>query len=270
MKMSNKFRFDHSIVEPTNFTNTNSITITDRNTIKTKILCNSPQTRNTNNTSYQVSKSFTINSNKNQKRIELLKKELFLNPVKPIHIEKMITEDEIKYNKYNFPKLGPFIRKGNYIPYTHIMSPFSLQSREEFFYKKIFFNYINQQKKKLQEKFKPLDNKLNIDYAETIEQYEERLEKRNSILLKKGKKIKHQAKGNHSEQQLKRMQHISGFMKCVCDYAYPDMILYRAKVFEETLKKKFWKLPPFLQKDKDIKDKEILLQSYLNEAIQIK
>ena len=268
--MSNKFRFDHSIVEPTNFTNTNSITITDRNTIKTKILCNSPQTRNTNNSSYQVSKSFTINSNKNQKRIELLKKELFLNPIKPIHIEKMITEDEIKYNKYNFPKLGPFIRKGNYIPYTHIMSPFSLQSREEFFYKKIFFNYINQQKKKLQEKFKPLDNKLNIDYAETIEQYEERLEKRNSILLKKGKKIKHQAKENHSEQQLKRMQHISGFMKCVCDYAYPDMILYRAKVFEETLKKKFWKLPPFLQKDKDIKDKEILLQSYLNEAIQIK
>ena len=270
MKMGNKFRFDHSILEPTNFTNTISVTITDRKAIKTKILCNSPQTRNTNNTSYQVSKSFTINSNKNQKRIELLKKELFLNPVKPIHIEKMITEDEIKYNKYNFPKLGPFIRKGNYIPYTHIMSPFSLQSREEFFYKKIFFNYINQQKKKLQEKFKPLDNKLNIDYAETIEQYEERLEKRNSILLKKGKKIKHQAKENHSEQQLKRMQHISGFMKCVCDYAYPDMILYRAKVFEETLKKKFWKLPPFLQKDKDIKDKEILLQSYLNEAIQIK
>ena len=269
MKMSNKYRFENSILEPTNFTNSISATITDRKAIKTKILNNSPQTRNTN-TSYQVSKSFTIHSKKNQKRIELLKKELFLNTVKPIHIEKMITEDEIKYNKYNFPKLGPFIRKGNNIPYTHILSPFSLQSRDEFFYKKIFFNYINQQKKKLQEKFKPLDNKLNIDYAETIEQYEERLEKRNSILLKKGKKIKHQAKENHSEQQLKRMQHISGFMKCVCDYAYPDMILYRAKVFEETLKKKFWKLPPFLQKDKDIKDKEILLQSYLNEAIQIK
>lgn len=146
MKMSNKYRFENSILEPTNFTNSISATITDRKAIKTKILNNSPQTRNTN-TSYQVSKSFTIHSKKNQKRIELLKKELFLNTVKLIHIEKMITEDEIKYNKYNFPKLGPFIRKGNNIPYTHILSPFSLQSREEFFYKKIFFNYINQQKK---------------------------------------------------------------------------------------------------------------------------
>ena len=34
----------------------------EKNNIKTKILCNSPQTRNTNNSSYQVSKSFTINS----------------------------------------------------------------------------------------------------------------------------------------------------------------------------------------------------------------
>ena len=86
----------------------------------------------------------------------------------------MLTENEIIYDKYNFPKLDPYIRQNIYIPYTHIRSPFFLKSREEFFYKKVFFNYIAIQKKKMEEKNKPIDNKINIDYAETSEQINKR------------------------------------------------------------------------------------------------
>ena len=175
----------------------------------------------------------------------------------------MLTENEIIYDKYNFPKLGPYIRQNIYIPYTHIRSPFSLKSREEFFYKKVFFNYIAIQKKKMEEKNKPIDNKINIDYAETSEQYDKRLEKRNLKLIKEGKKIKHKVKENYSEQQLNKMGHSTGFMKAIVDYAYPDMILYRAKVFEQSFKKKYTKAAPFIEKDFDGKNKEKLLQSHL-------
>ena len=225
--------------------------------------------RNLNANSFQISQSSCISSRNNQKRINDLKTKLNLNIIPPIHKEKMLTENEIIYDKYNFPKLDPYIRQNIYIPYTHIRSPFSLKSREEFFYKKVFFNYIAIQKKKMEEKNKPIDNKINIDYAETSEQYDKRLEKRNLKLIKEGKKIKHKVKENYSEQQLNKMGHSTGFMKAIVDYAYPDMILYRAKVFEQSFKKKYTKAAPFIEKDKDKKYQEQLLKSYLTEALII-
>ena len=274
-KMSNKLKYDSLTIEPTNNSSTqinqnSTFNHLNRQLIKKKLLSSLAKTRNLNSNSFQTSQSYNISPRNNQKRINDLKIELNLNIIPPLHKEKMLTKNEILYNKYNYPKLGPYIRKNNFIPYTNIISPFSLQSRKEFFYKKIFFNYINQQKKKMQEKFKPIDNKINIDYAETIEQYEERLNKRNIKLLKEGKKIKHKVKENYCEQQLNKMGHITGFMKAVVDYAYPDMILYKTKVFEETLKKKFYKVPPFIAKDIDKKNQEEILQSYLSEAMIIK
>ena len=66
------------------------------------------------------------------------------------------------------------------------------------------------------------------------------------------------------------MSHSTGFIKCIVDYAYPDMILYRAKIFEESFKKKQKILPPFLQTYRENYYKEELLKSYLNEAFIIK
>ena len=74
---------------------------------------------------------------------------------------------------------------------------------------------------------------------------------------------------DYSEQQLNKMGHSTGFMKAIVDYAYPDMILYRAKVFEQSLKKKYTKAAPFVEKDKDKKYQEQLLKSYLTEALII-
>ena len=41
------------------------------------------------------------------------------------------------------------------------------------------------------------------------------------------------------------------------------MILYRAKVFEQSFKKKYTKAAPFIKKDFDRKNKEKLIQSHL-------
>ena len=274
-KMSNKLKYDSLTIEPTNNSSTqinqnSTFNHLNRQLIKKKLLSSLAKTRNLNSNSFQTSQSYNISPRNNQKRINDLKIELNLNIIPPLHKEKMLTKNEILYNKYNYPKLGPYIRKNNYIPYTNIISPFSLQSRKEFFYKKIFFNYINQQKKKMQEKFKPIDNKLNINYAENIEQYNEKLEKKNLIFLKEGKKIKHKVGENYCEKQTKKMNHSTNFIRCIIDYAYPDMILYKTKIFEETFKKKFFKLPPFVQSDKDLLNKENQLKDYLSQALVIK
>ena len=262
MKKKLKLKIDFSTIEPTSHTIINSPhSKTDRKLIKTKLFHHMIRKRNISTP--LIEGTTTYKSKSIQKKIDILKTELNLNIIKPIHKEKMLTENEIIYDKYNFPKLGPYIRQNMYIPYTHIRSPFSLESRDGFFYKKVFFNYINQEKKKTHDKNKPIDNKINIDYAETSEQYDKRLEKRNLKLIKEGKKIKHKVKENYSEQQLNKMGHSTGFMKAIVDYAYPDMILYRAKVFEQSFKKKYTKAAPFIKKDFDRKNKEKLIQSHL-------
>ena len=73
----------------------------------------------------------------------------------------MLTENEIIYDKYNFPKLGPYIRQNMYIPYTHIRSPFSLESRDGFFYNKVFFFFIKKKQKKIKYKLKKKKKKEN-------------------------------------------------------------------------------------------------------------
>ena len=273
---SNHIRTESSGIVPTSYTILNSIIKTQSNKtekklLKSKIFNNLIKEKNTKTLNKKIhSNSCNIKLNYEQKRIEKLKKELNLKIINPINKYKKLTEKEILYEKLNFPKLGPYIRKNHFIPFTKILSPFSLKSRNEFFYKKIFFNFINQQKKNLQENNKPIDNKINIDYAESSEQYDERLRKRNLRLIKEGKKIKHKVKENYSEQQMQKMSHSTGFIKCIVDYAYPDMILYRAKIFEESFKKKYKILPPFLQTDRENYYKEELLKSYLNEAFIIK
>ena len=56
----------------------------------------------------------------------------------------------------------------------------------ELLYKKIF--YYNKEKKK---SLNYIDNKLNLFYCENEEQYNEKMNKRNNLLLKGGKPIKH-------------------------------------------------------------------------------
>ena len=277
-KLSYKI-FDSISIEPTNNSISN-ITISkvkkskekkENNKVRTRLFKNIINKRNLNSSNKNYSTScLKINKTQVEKKINELRKKLNLNINSPINIQNKKTEQELIYEKKNFPKLGILKRKNNFIPFTKIKTPFCLESRDEFFYKKIFFNYINKQKKQLQEKFKPIDNKLNINYAENIEQYNEKLEKNNLIFLKEGKKIKHKVGENYCEKQTKKMNHSTNFIKCIIDYAYPDMILYKTKIFEETFKKKFFKLPPFVQSDKDLLNKENQLKDYLSQALVIK
>ena len=167
--------------------------------------------------------------------------------------------------------MHPLKRENSYIPFTKVKSPFSHQSREMFLYKRIFY-FFAEKKKKYARDIKLIHNKLNLEYAETDEQFDQRLMKHNIELIKKGEKIKHFSGPTFSEIQLKDLQQKVKFMKSVVDYTYPDMVLFKVKQTEKLLKIKnenYKVLEPFKRTDLNNKNNENLLKEYLNRAIKI-
>ena len=127
-------------------------------------------------------------------------------------------------------------------------------------------------KKKIARDIKLIHNKLNLEYAETDEQFDQMLAKYNMELIKKGEKIKHFSGPTFSEIQLKDLQQKVKFMKSVVDYTYPDMVLFKVKQTEKLLKIKnenYKVLEPFKITDLNNKNNENLLKEYLNRAIKI-
>ena len=84
--------------------------------LKSKLFNNLIKKQNTKKRNKKKqSNSCNIKLSNDQKRIEKLKKELNLKIIKPINKNEKLTEKEILYEKLNFPKLGPFIRKNHFI-----------------------------------------------------------------------------------------------------------------------------------------------------------
>ena len=167
--------------------------------------------------------------------------------------------------------MHPLKRENSYIPFTKVKSPFSHQSREMFLYKRIFY-FFAEKKKKYARDIKLIHNKLNLEYAETDEQFDQRLMKHNLELIKKGEKIKHFSGPTFSEIKLKELQTKVKFMKSVTDYAYPDMVLFKVKQTEKLIKikdKNYNVLEPFKVTDLHNKMKENMLKDYLNGAIEV-
>ena len=207
---------------------------------------------------------------KNERRLNQIKEKLRLN-VKSA--DKLLLNSELykQKKKYIPPSLHPLKRENSYIPFTKVKSPFSHQSREMFLYKRIFY-FFAEKKKKYARDIKLIHNKLNLEYAETDEQFDQRLMKHNIELIKKGEKIKHFSGPTFSEIQLKDLQQKVKFMKSVVDYTYPDMVLFKVKQTEKLLKIKnenYKVLEPFKRTDLNNKNNENLLKEYLNRAIKI-
>ena len=207
---------------------------------------------------------------KNERRLNKIKEKLRLN-VKSA--DKLLLNSELykQKKKYIPPSLHPLKRENSYIPFTKVKSPFSHQSREMFLYKRIFY-FFAEKKKKYARDIKLIHNKLNLEYAETDEQFDQKLTKHNLELIKKGEKIKHYSGPTFSEIQLKDLQKKVKFMKSVVDYSYPDMVLFKVKQSEKLLKIKNKEnkiLEPFKLKDLNLKKKEKLMKDYLNDAIHI-
>ena len=207
----------------------------------------------------------------NEKILNKTKENLRLNIQCPIHYTSTEPSISVPNQKYIKPPLGSIKRKNSLIPNTKIKSPFSNEGREINLYKRIFY-FFAEKKKKYARDIKIIQNKLNIDYAESEEAYEQKLNKHNLELIKKGEKIKHFSGPTFSEVQLKDLQKKVKFMKSVVDYSYPDMVLFKVKQTEKLLKIKNNGnkiLEPFKIKDLKLKKKEKLMKDYLNDAIHI-
>ena len=101
-----------------------------------------------------------------------------------------------------------------------------LDGKDEFLYKKIFlYNNINQKKRSPS----IIDNKLNIFYCENISQYNQKMNKINDMLVKKGKPMIHQGVERNSKGNMERIIKKIQFMKKIVDYVYPNMVLYKVK-----------------------------------------
>ena len=183
------------------------------------------------------------------------------------------TQPDTLYTEgYNFipTNLPLFLRDKYNIKGTKVLSPFCIEARDEFLFKKIF---NNGERKKLPNKYTIIDNKLNIFYADNHKQYYKNLMKHNAKLKKKGRKILHEVEPSSTEIKLNTIKSKMNFMKKIVDYAYPNMVLARVRESEKIYNKKNLseiKLPPFIKAELSEKQKNKLFGDFLRQSINVK
>ncbi len=92
--------------------------------------------------------------------------------------------------------------------------------------------------KPLFRKIKPVvDNKLNMRYAETEEQYKKLIEKENKVLLSQGKKIKNKNTSVYITKKVDDLKTRIRFMKGIIDFSFPGFVLTKIKAIDKKLKK---------------------------------
>ena len=141
---------------------------------------------------------------------------------KEVNKEEDEKEDKTNSNSKNILEI---IQKTKERKNEQISAKF-LDGKDEFLYKKIFlYNNINQKKRPPN----IIDNKLNIFYCENISQYNQKMNKINDMLVKKGKPMIHQGVERNSKGNMERIIKKIQFMKKIVDYVYPNMVLYKVK-----------------------------------------
>jgi len=131
-----------------------------------------------------------------------------------------------KNKKIKDKNLPIFLREKYTIKGTNIISPFCQKARDEFLYKRIFYNYF---KKPVDTKKIGVNNKLNIIYAENEEKFRKKIQIINKRIREEGKKEKNSICPNSVEEKLTKIKHKIKFMKKIVDYAYPETVLTRVR-----------------------------------------
>lgn len=127
-----------------------------------------------------------------------------------------------KNNKYEFPKYEYYIKN------TNILSPLCSKCRDEFFIKK-FCQFYDKTKLLRTDRYKIIDNKFNIIYADDEESYKENIILINKRLIKEGKRPKklYNLGIAPSETQLRNTDKNLKLMKSIFDYVYPNSIFLK-------------------------------------------
>ena len=174
-------------------------------------------------------------------------------------------------NGYNFipTNLPLFLRDKYNIKGTTVLSPFCIEARDEFLFKKIFYDG---ERKKMSKRTNIVDNKLNIFYAENHKQYNKNLIKFNEKLKQKGRRVLHEVGPTPTEIKMNSIKNKMNFMKKIVDYAYPNMVLARVREKEKVYKKRNkseLNLPPFIRAEIVQKQRNRYLGDFLRQSFNI-
>jgi hypothetical protein len=159
-----------------------------------------------------------------------------------------------KINRLNSPR--------NFISKRNIISPLSKKEKDNFLYNKIFAYFGPKKMPNIMKRF--LDNKLNICYAEDEKQFEKKIIEINENNRIKGKSVNHKIGKSESELRASSLQKKIEFIKQVCDYAYPDIVINKIK-YKSDFDKRIIKENALnkLIKEKKILNKKIKANSYI-------
>ena len=159
-----------------------------------------------------------------------------------------------KINRLNSPR--------NFISKRNIISPLSKKEKDNFLYNKIFAYFGPKKMPNIMKRY--LDNKLNICYAEDEKQFEKKIIEINENNRIKGKSVNHKIGKSESELRASSLQKKIEFIKQVCDYAYPDIVINKIK-YKSDFDKRIIKENALnkLIKEKKILNKKIKANSYI-------
>ena len=121
---------------------------------------------------------------------------------------------------------------------------------------------------------KPINNLLNLRFAENEKQYNEIAKKENESLRLKGKPMKKLVNSRYLENQLKEIRSKAKFMKCVEDFVLPSIVIAKIKSVDNELKQKNKErqidyLNPMKQRDNECLEKQNKRKLFLSETISI-
>ena len=212
---------------------------------------------------FENEKSWTINNNLNE--IKSNAKNNNENNINKIDYLKSIISDNYNFVPKNLPM---FLREKFNIKGTTILSPFCIEARDDFLFKKLLHD---KEKKNILKRKEVIDNKLNIFYAENQNQYDKNILNHNLKLKRKGRQVFHKVGPSQTEMRLTRIKSKMNFMKKIIDYAYPNMVLARVRQTAKIIRKNnLSEIPPFKRVELMKKKKNVILGEFLRKSINIK
>lgn len=149
------------------------------------------------------------------------------------------------------------------------MIQFGSPRKEEDLYKTIFQN----RPKVFTEKKEIINNKYNIFYAENEQNYQRNLVRINKEKKSKGKSLVQDTffVNKRVKQKMYKMKDTISFIKCIVDYAYPNLMTVKNKLSSNIKPDALLQsIPIYKQKDLQLKQKENVRKEYLLSSFRIK
>ena len=138
----------------------------------------------------------------------------------------------------------------------------------------LYFQKVFKLKNLLKIKKKPLNNLLNLRYAENDKQYIEIAKKENLNLILKGKPSKKLTNSKFLEDHLEDIKSKANFIRCVEDFVLPSIVIAKIKAVDYEMQKKNDEkknvfMSPLSKRDIECLNKKKERKLFLSETLHI-